>query len=340
MRFLSTWLGCRIVSGALLAGLTLCGESGHAHAAPPEEAAAPVVAKKPREPIYDEAANGKQQIEAALREAKIERKRVLVKFGGNWCGWCYKLHDVFTQEVKVRDLLDAEYVVVLVDVNTNRQLFESLGEDNKNQGFPFLTVLDEDGKVLVNQNTADLEEGPKHDVAKVEKFLGEWTLERQDAEKVLADSIATAKKDDKRVLLYFSAPWCGYCGMLTEYLYDERELFAKDYVVAKIDLTRMDHGQDVNDKFRKIETGIPWIAVLDSEGNASHTSEGPQGNIGYPVHPQEIAYFLEMVKATSKSLTADDFVQIEKSLVERAEKLNTRRQPEPEPASPTAAAGK
>jgi thioredoxin-related protein len=121
MRVSSAWRGCCVAGVVLLACLSLSGGLKQSHAAPPEETPAPVAAPKPREPIYDEAANGKQQIEAALREAKFEHKRVLVKFGGNWCGWCYKLHDVFTQEENVRNVLNAEYVVVLVDVNNNRE---------------------------------------------------------------------------------------------------------------------------------------------------------------------------------------------------------------------------
>src|SRR5262245_41667101 len=50
-----------------------------------------------REPIYDEQADAKAQIGAALTKAKRHNTRVLIMFGGNWCGWCYKLHDVFTK---------------------------------------------------------------------------------------------------------------------------------------------------------------------------------------------------------------------------------------------------
>jgi hypothetical protein len=116
-----------------------------------------------REPIYDPKANAKEQVDAALKLAKRDNQRVLVKFGGNWCGWCFKLHDVFTKHDVIAPLIDNEYRLVLVDVDGNRDLLESYGKDNAEHGFPFLTVLDADGKVLVNQNTSDLEDGPKHD---------------------------------------------------------------------------------------------------------------------------------------------------------------------------------
>jgi hypothetical protein len=39
-----------------------------------------------RPPIYNEKADAKADIAAALKLANRENKRVLLKFGGNWCG--------------------------------------------------------------------------------------------------------------------------------------------------------------------------------------------------------------------------------------------------------------
>src|SRR5262249_23051927 len=58
---------------------------------PAETAAQPVVeSKNRRTPIYDETADARAEIDAALSRAQYDHKRVLVKFGGNWCGWCFK----------------------------------------------------------------------------------------------------------------------------------------------------------------------------------------------------------------------------------------------------------
>jgi len=41
--------------------------------------------QKPERPsLYDTAADGKEQIAAALKTAKAEDKRVILKFGANW----------------------------------------------------------------------------------------------------------------------------------------------------------------------------------------------------------------------------------------------------------------
>ncbi len=134
------------------------------------------VSHKPkRPPIYNEKADAKADIAAALKLAQREHKHVLLKFGGNWCGWCYKLHDCFTHEPAVADVLKRGFVLVLVDEDTNKELLKKYAPDEKRMGFPYLVVLDADGKVLRDQPTDVLEEGPKHNPAKVKDFLVKWS---------------------------------------------------------------------------------------------------------------------------------------------------------------------
>ena len=162
--------------------------------------------KKP-DPIYNPDANAKADIVAALVIAKRHNKRVLVQFGGNWCGWCFKLHDVFTRDGEVAPIVRSEYVLVMVDVNTNRELLLSYGKDNDKHGSPFLTVLDADGKVLTNQNTSDLERGPEHDIDKVKSFLQKWAPDLVDAEDVFKNALARAEVEKKLLLVHLGAPW-------------------------------------------------------------------------------------------------------------------------------------
>ncbi len=159
---------------------------------------------------YDPKADAKGEIAAALARAKNGHKRVLIAFGGNWCGWCKKLHEAFKTEKELARLLKYEYEQVLVDVgrfDKNADLAASYGADLKKHGVPFLTVLGADGKVLVNQNTSDLESGDHHDAAKVRAFLEKWKAEPLDAEKVYKDAQARAASEKKSILLHLGAPW-------------------------------------------------------------------------------------------------------------------------------------
>lgn len=129
-----------------------------------------------RPAIYDESADGSEQIAAALAVAKSENKRVLLQFGANWCVWCHLLHDLFQDDPGIQEALAAHYVVVLIDVNQghNSVVDEVYGNPTR-LGLPVLVVLDAEGRLLTTQNTADLEEGRGHDPEKVLAFLEDWT---------------------------------------------------------------------------------------------------------------------------------------------------------------------
>ena len=159
-----------------------------------------------RDPIYNPKADATADIAAAVKKAGVERTRVLVMYGGNWCGWCYKLHDLFASDKEIATILLNEYKLVMVDVDTQHNVMDHYVKKSEQHGVPFLTVLDSEGKVLVNQETGALEDGPKHDPKKVKAFLSKWALPAADAEKVLAEGLAEAKRDSKRVLFHVGHP--------------------------------------------------------------------------------------------------------------------------------------
>lgn len=150
---------------------------GVAGAAPkqpgPGIAEAPAVRKTPAPPVYDEAADAKADVSAAVAKAKKEKKRVLVTLGANWCGWCRALDRTFTQDPRVAAAIAKSYVPLKVDVgrmNRNLDLTASWGVDVK-KGVPLLVVLDGKGKVVKVQDTAALEAGKGHDPDKILAFL-------------------------------------------------------------------------------------------------------------------------------------------------------------------------
>ncbi|MBI4586811.1 MAG: hypothetical protein HY717_22580 [Planctomycetes bacterium] len=67
--------------------------------------------------------------------------------------------------------------------------------------------------------------------------------------------------------------------------------------------------------------GIPWMAILDADGKTLITSDGPKGNIGFPVEPHEIEHFLAMIRKTAKNLGADELSGLDQVLRETARKL-------------------
>lgn len=280
-----------------------------------DTAAQSAPARKQREPIYNPAADARADIEAARRRAAYEHKRVLVKFGGNWCGWCFKLHDVFKGNAEIAPIIHDEYELVLVDVQANPELLKELDPNNDNHSYPWLTVLDAEGKPLVNQNTGDLETGPQHDVQKVKSFLLEWKAPPADAEELLTAAIEEARAQNKRVLVHLGTPTCGWCRRLDRFLDDHQSLIALDYVDLPLDTVRMTQGQQIEARLRKDATGgVPWFAILDETGTTLVTSDGPGGNIGFPFEAPEIEHFVAMLNQTRRTLTEAQVAELERDL--------------------------
>jgi thioredoxin-related protein len=283
--------------------------------APPADAPAAGEAKQQREPIYDPEADGKELIAAALKRARLERKHVLIEWGGNWCGWCFKLHDVFKQDELVQPIVAEEFELVLVDSTANRELMESYGGKDTRYAFPHLTILDAKGKMLTNQETGSLEIGPRHDPQAVARFLEKWQPEAVDAEDLLAAALRQAAAEDKRVLLHVGTPYCGWCKVLTQFLDEQRAILSRDYVDLKLDTKRMKQGEEVAARFLPAKSsGVPWMVILDASGKVLSTSVGPQGNCGYPLHPGEIDHFLSMLSATKQRLGNEDLRQVRAAL--------------------------
>lgn len=132
-----------------------------------------------RPALYDEKADGAQQIEKALIAAKKGKKTVLLQFGANWCGWCHKLHKLCETDKTLAAELKKNFVVVLIDIDKkhNADINERYGNPTQH-GLPVIVVLDSTGKQLFTQDTAKLEEGDHHSPAKVLAFLKQWAPKR------------------------------------------------------------------------------------------------------------------------------------------------------------------
>jgi thioredoxin-related protein len=279
-------------------------------------------AKKPEEAkksVCDEKANAKELIDIALVSAKRENRRVLIQWGGNWCSWCILLHDRFKSDKDLAKTLRYEYDVVYID-SKNADLMKDYKVDGS-AGVPYLTILDADGKVLINQSTVPFEtkvDGKNgHDPKKLQEFLLTHKAPSLKADAVLEAALAEASKSDRKVFLHFGAPWCGWCLKLDAWLAkaDISKVFGKDYVDVKIDMDRMTGAKEILTRFNPSASGgIPWFVILDAKGKPIVTSDGPKGNIGYPGDESEIAYFVKMLETSKRLLSESDIAYLKKSL--------------------------
>jgi thioredoxin 1 len=128
-------------------------------------------------PVYPDVARARADVEAALAEASKSGKRVLVDFGGNWCGDC-KVLDINLKKPENQALLDKHYVMVHVNVgekgiSDNFDIAERYGIPLK-KGVPALAVLDPRGTVLFAHRNGEFESMRKMDPRAVQEFLERW----------------------------------------------------------------------------------------------------------------------------------------------------------------------
>jgi thioredoxin-related protein len=289
----------------------------------------PAKTETARPSIYDKNADATAALAKASERANRENKRVLLMFGGDWCGWCHKLHTLFKTDPEIRKLLSYEYELVMVDTKAPNaeKLLEECSKGQTGVGFPFLAVMDGAGKLLVGQKTDPLEEGDHHDPAKVKEFLGKWVAEPKDAEAVLRDALSKTASDDKGLFLTFGAPWCGWCHRLEDFLNrpEISAIMSRDFNIVKIDIDRMTHGAEILKKYRPDEGGgIPWFAILDAKGEVLGTADrlnGPQKNIGYPAAPEEIDAFMSLIEGQTKRIEPAQVAQLRSELKEAGDKI-------------------
>jgi thiol:disulfide interchange protein len=125
--------------------------------------------------IYDVNADAKADVAAAIKKARAEHKRVILDFGGNWCGDCRVL-DINFHKPENEALLSKYYVLVDIDIgreDKNLDLAKQYGVPLE-KGVPALSVVDGHGKVVYAQTKGEFEDMRHMDPASVQQFLEQW----------------------------------------------------------------------------------------------------------------------------------------------------------------------
>jgi thiol:disulfide interchange protein len=125
--------------------------------------------------IYSATADAHADIAQAIKTATQEHKRILLDFGGNWCGDCQVL-DIYFHQQPNAELLEKNFVVVHVDIgrmDKNVDVAEKYEVPLK-RGVPALAVLSSHGKLLYSQKGGEFEDMRHMDSSSVTTFLNKW----------------------------------------------------------------------------------------------------------------------------------------------------------------------
>jgi thiol:disulfide interchange protein len=125
--------------------------------------------------IFPDPGQAKADLAAALRSAAATHRRILLDFGGNWCGDC-KVLDTYMHNDNNKPLIDANFVVVHINIgrfDANLDLAEKY-EIPLKRGVPALAVLSEHGELLYSQKNGEFEAMSGMASSSVTDFLVHW----------------------------------------------------------------------------------------------------------------------------------------------------------------------
>ncbi|UWZ82715.1 thioredoxin family protein [Occallatibacter riparius] len=124
---------------------------------------------------YDPKRDPAKDLAAAQAQAAAGHKRILMEVGGDWCSWCKILDKFFLEHADVRSARDAEFVLLKVNFSGNNENVAFLSQYPAIPGYPWIFVLDGDGKLLKSVDTNTLESGNTgYSEKAIRDFLTAW----------------------------------------------------------------------------------------------------------------------------------------------------------------------
>ena len=138
--------------------------------------------------IYPDPGQAKADLAAALKTAAQSHKRVLIDFGGNWCGDCQVL-DIYFHNTQNLPILDANFVLIHVNIghmDENLDIAEQY-QIPLSRGVPAVAVLSESGKLLYSQKSGEFEAMRRMDPTSVTSFLVQWKPSKAGCSSVMVN---------------------------------------------------------------------------------------------------------------------------------------------------------
>ena len=137
------------------------------------------------------------------------------------------------------------------------------------------------------------------------------------AEEIMKDAFASAKRQNKKVLVMFHASWCGWCHKMDTSLNDVsvKKFFDDNFVIRHLVVFESKGKSNLENpgalemitKYEGKDQGIPfWLIfdkdemfLADSRMKAKINGVEKLQNTGCPASKEEVGYFIEVLKKTT-----------------------------------------
>src|SRR5688572_22434821 len=132
----------------------------------------PVTAKTD---LYPANADATKEIEAALKTAHSENKRVILIFGGNWCYDCHVL-DQALHEGEAAKIVKEKFLLVHVDIGEGDKNLDLIKKYETTLGFgvPSVVIIDDEGRVVYSSTKGEFEAARRMMKKDLVAFLNQW----------------------------------------------------------------------------------------------------------------------------------------------------------------------
>ena len=136
------------------------------------------------------------------------------------------------------------------------------------------------------------------------------------ANEVMKEAFASAKKQNKRVLVMFHASWCGWCHKMDTSLNDAsvKKFFDDNFVIRHLVVFESKGKENLENpgalemltKYEGKDQGIPFWLIFDKDENFLADSRmkrngvGELQNTGCPAKKEEVDYFIDVLKKTTE----------------------------------------
>ncbi len=136
------------------------------------------------------------------------------------------------------------------------------------------------------------------------------------ATEVIKEAKAEAAKSNRNIFVIFHASWCVWCHRMDTAMNDKtiKSFFDNNYVIKHLTVDESKDKKDLENpgaaalltEYHGNQQGIPYWFILDKNGklladSRVHSDDGKVSgnNVGCPVQPTEVAYFVKVLKKTS-----------------------------------------
>jgi len=131
--------------------------------------------KPPTASIYDEKADARRDVDAAITNAQASQRNIVLDFGANWCGDCRALNAQM-HHPELASIIEKNFVVVDIDVgrfDKNLDIAEQYHVPIK-RGIPALAVLDPRGNLLYAMDQGQFSDARHMSYESIKAFFVKW----------------------------------------------------------------------------------------------------------------------------------------------------------------------